>query len=196
MNSPKQTEVRKEGKLRNRAISLLIWILILALTITLFLFFQQNPEKIREFESYGYPGAFVISLVSTATIILPVPGILFIIALGTALNPILIGLISAAGGSIGETTGYMLGRSGRGFTRNNKTLVRAEGWMWKRGFVTVFLFSLIPFLPLDVVGVIAGFIRFPIWKFLLASFLGKTLLHIILIQTGTWGLDTLLKYMG
>ena len=125
MNSPKQTEVRKEGKLRNRAVSLLVLILILALTITLFLFFQQNPEKIREFESYGYPGAFVISLVSTATIILPVPGILLVVALGTTLNPILIGLISAAGGGIGEMTGYMLGRSGRGFTRNNKTLVRA-----------------------------------------------------------------------
>ncbi|MFC2034645.1 TVP38/TMEM64 family protein [Chloroflexota bacterium] len=196
MNSHKQTRARKERKLRNRAIPVLILILVLAITITLFLLFQQNPEKIKEFERYGYSGAFIIGLVSTATIILPVPGILLIIALGTTLNPVLIGLISAMGGSIGEMTGYMLGRSGRGFTRNSKIFVRAEGWMRRRGFITIFLFSLIPFLPLDIVGVVSGILRFPIWKFLLAGFLGKTILHIVLIRTGTWGWDTLLHYIG
>jgi uncharacterized membrane protein YdjX (TVP38/TMEM64 family) len=196
MNSHKQTEVRKGEKLRNRAIPLLILFLVLAITITLFLFFQQNPEKIQEFEKYGYPGAFLISLVSTATIILPTPGFLLIIAIGTTLNLVLVGLISAVGGSIGEMTGYMLGYSGRGFAKSNKMLVRAEGWMRRRGFVTVFLFSLIPFLPFDVVGVVSGVLRFSIWKFLLAGFLGKTLLNIVLIQTGAWGWDALLRYIG
>lgn len=196
MNSHKQTEVRKEKRLRNKAIPLLILFLVLALTITLFLFFQQNPEKIKEFEKYGYPGAFLISLVSTATIILPAPGILLVIAIGATLNPVLVGLISAVGGSIGEMTGYMLGHSGRGFARSNKMLVRAEGWMKRRGFLTVFLFSLIPLLPFDVVGVVSGALHFPIWKFLLACFLGKTLLTIVLIQTGAWGWNALLRYIG
>ena len=197
MNSHEQTEVRKGERLRKRAISLLILILVLTITITLFLFFQQNPENIKEFERYGYLGAFLISLVSTATVILPAPGILLVIALGATLNSVLLGLISAVGGSIGELTGYMLGYSGRGFARsNNKLLVRAEGWMHKRGFLTVFLFSLIPFLPFDVVGVVSGALRFPIWKFLLACFLGKTILNIVLIQTGTWGLDALLRYIS
>jgi len=189
MNSHKQNEVRKWERLRNRAIPLLILILVLAITIALFLFFLQNPEKIKEFEKYGYPGAFLISLVSTATVILPAPGILLVIAIGATLN-------SVVGGSIGEMTGYMLGYSGRGFARNNKMLVRAEGWMRRRGFVTVFLFSLIPLLPFDVVGVVSGTLRFPIWKFLLACFLGKTLLTIVLIQTGAWGWDALLRYIG
>lgn len=196
MNSHKQNEVRKWERLRNRAIPLLILILVLAITIALFLFFLQNPEKIKEFEKYGYPGAFLISLVSTATVILPAPGILLVIALGATLNSVLVGLISALGGSIGEMTGYMLGYSGRGFARSNKMLVRAEGWMRRRGFVTVFLFSLIPLLPFDVVGVVSGALRFPIWKFLLACFLGKTLLTIVLIQTGAWGWDALLRYIG
>ncbi len=196
MNSHKQTKVRKWERLRNRAIPLLILILVLAIAITLFLFFLQNPEKIKEFEKYGYPGAFLISLVSSATVILPAPGILLVIAIGTTLNSVLVGLISAVGGSIGEMTGYMLGYSGRGFARSNKMLVRAEGWMRRRGFLTVFLFSLIPLLPFDVVGVVSGALRFPIWKFLLACFLGKTLLTIVLIQTGAWGWDALLRYIG
>ena len=196
MNSHKQNEVRKWERLRNRAIPLLILILVLAITIALFLFFLQNPEKIKEFEKYGYPGAFLISLVSSATVILPAPGILLVIAIGVTLNSVLVGLISAVGGSIGEMTGYMLGHSGRGFARSNKILVRAEEWMRRRGFVTVFLFSLIPLLPFDVVGVVSGALRFPIWKFLLACFLGKTLLFIVLIQTGAWGWDALLRYIG
>ena len=196
MNSHKQTEVQKMERLRNKAIPLLILLLVLAITITLFLFFQQNPDKIKEFGKYGYPGAFLISLVSTATIILPAPGILLVIAIGATLNSVLVGLISAVGASIGEMTGYMLGHSGRGFTKNNKILIKAEGWMRKRGFMTVFLFSLIPLLPFDVVGVVSGALRFPIWKFLLACFLGKTLLTIVLIQTGAWGWDALLRYIG
>ncbi len=199
MNSHKQTEGWKGKRLGNRAISLLILILVLAITITLFLFFQQNPEKINEFEKYGYPSAFLISLVSTATVILPVPGILLVIAIGATLNSVLVGLISAVGGSIGEMTGYMLGYSGRGFARNNKMLVRATRWMKRmkrRGFVAVFLFSLIPFLPFDVIGVVSGALRFPIWKFLLACFLGKALLYIVLIQAGAWGWDALLRYIG
>ncbi len=196
MNSHKQNEVGKGERLRKKAIPLLILFLVLAITITLFLFFQQNPGQIKEFEKYGYPGAFLISLVSTATIILPAPGILLVIAIGTTLNSVLVGLSSALGASIGEMTGYMLGHSGRGFARSNKILVRAEWWMRRRGFMTVFLFSLIPFLPFDVVGMVSGALRFPIWKFLLACFLGKTLLTIVLIQTGAWGWDALLRYIG
>jgi len=51
-------------------------------------------------------------------------------------------------------------------------------------------------IPIDIVGVISGALRFPIWKFLLAAFLGKTLLIILLIQTGAWGWDALLRYIG
>ena len=196
MNSHQQPEARKKGKLNTRVIPLLILLLVVVITIVLFVFFQQNPEKIKEFEKYGYPGAFLISLVSTATVILPAPGILLIIAIGATLNPVLVGLVSALGGSIGEMTGYLLGHSGRGFASGNKLLVRVEKWMMRRGFVTVFLFSLGPLLPFDVIGVISGALRFPIWKFLLAAFLGKTLLNIVLIQTGAWGWDALLRYIG
>ena len=193
MNSHKQPEVLKKERLQNRAILLLILLLVLAITITLFLYFQQNPDKIKEFENYGYPGAFLISLVSSATIILPTPGLLLLIALGAAFNPVLIGLVGAVGGTVGEITGYVLGHSGRGLTRRNKIFVKAEGWMKRGGFVTIFLFSLLPFLPVDIVGVLAGALRFPMWKFLLACFFGKAILYIVMVQTGDWGWEALLN---
>ena len=102
---------------------------------------------------------------------------------------------SGAGGSLGVLSGYVLGRSGRGFTRNHRFLAKSEEWMKKRGLITVFLFSLLPFLPFDIVGIIAGALRFPIWKFLLACFIGKSILYIILIQAFAWGWDALTRFI-
>jgi uncharacterized membrane protein YdjX (TVP38/TMEM64 family) len=195
VNTHIQPEVSKRERLQRVVILALILLLVLTITITLFLYFQQNPEKMEGFAKYGYPGAFFISLVSTSTVILPMPGILLLIPIGSTLNPILVGLTGAVGGSIGEMTGYALGRSGRGFTRNNKILIRAEGWMRKRGFITIFIFSLIPLLPIDIVGVLSGVLRFSIWKFLLACFLGKAILNIVMIQAGAWGWEALLRYI-
>jgi uncharacterized membrane protein YdjX (TVP38/TMEM64 family) len=192
MNSPQQVEVGEEKRLKKRVISFLMLFLVAAITIALFLLFQNNPDKIKEFQNYGYPGAFLISLVSSATIILPTPGLLLLIALGAAFNPVLVGLVGAVGGAVGEITGYVLGHSGRGLTQRNKLFVKAEGWMKRGGFVTIFLFSLLPFLPVDIVGVVAGALRFPIWKFLLACFFGKAILYIVMVQTGGWGWEALL----
>ncbi|MBA7685104.1 hypothetical protein ES703_93520 [subsurface metagenome] len=170
--------------------------LVIVITVGLFLFSRQHPEKIREFETYGYLGAFLISLVANATIILPMPGLLILIGLGTVCNPILVGLTGAVGGAIGEITGYTAGRSGRGLTGRERMFARAEGWMRRRGFLTIFLFSLLPFLPLDIAGMVGGVLRYSLWKFLLACFLGKTVLYVIIIQTGAWGWEAILRYLG
>ena len=195
MDKREKTNDELRKSLGKKILSVTVVVLVVALSIALFLFFRQNPENIEGLESYGYAGAFLISLVSTATVILPAPGVLLLIAIGAICNPILVGLVGAAGGSIGELSGYVLGRGGRGFANQNRILLKAEGWMKKRGFLTVFLFSLIPFLPFDIVGIVAGALRFPIWKFLLASFIGKTILYIILIQAGSWGWDALLRFI-
>ncbi len=195
-NTYNQTKVEKGGFLKGRAVSVLTLILVIAITLALFILFRYNPESIKGFENYGYPGAFLIGLVSNATVILPAPGQLLLIAIGSVSNPLLVGVLGAAGGSIGEMTGYMLGRGGRGFAQNNKMVLRAEAWMKKRGFVTVFLFSLIPFLPVDIAGVVAGALRFKVWKFLLACFLGKTILYIVIIKTSSWGWEALLPYIS
>ena len=150
-------------------------------------------EFVRGLEGYSYLGAFFISLVSNATIILPMPSLLLLFALGAAFNPILVGLVSAAGGAIGELSGYMAGRSGRGIALNNKWFTRAERWMRRWGTLTVFVFSLVPIFPLDAAGVAAGVLHFPIRKFLVACFLGKTLLYVAMALFGAWGWEALLR---
>jgi len=46
------------------------------------------------------------------------------------------------------------------------------------------------------VGIAAGALRFPVWKFLLFCWLGRTILYISIALFGAWGLETILPYPG
>jgi len=173
-------------------IPLLTLFLVIAITFIIFLY----RDRVSELENLGYLGAFLISLVSNASIVLPMPSLLLLFALGAAFNPVLIGVVGGAGGTIGELSGYMAGRSGRVVSRNDKWFIRAERWMSRWGTLTIFIFSLVPLLPFDAAGVTAGVLRFPIRKFLVACFLGKTLLYVAMALFGAWGWEALLRYMS
>lgn len=190
MSDGEQTQA--ETMLKKSFVPLLILLLVVTITVVLFIY----RDRVSEFEELGYLGTFLISLVANATIILPMPGLLLLIPLGAVFNPVLVALIGGAGGAIGELSGYFVGYSGRRIARNNKWFVRAKDWMRKWGAIAIFVFALAPFLPLDIAGIVAGAFHFPIWKFLLACFLGKTLLYIVMVLTGVWGWEALLRYFG
>jgi membrane protein YqaA with SNARE-associated domain len=192
----KQAGVEKEGRLRKKVIPLLTLLLVVAVTVGLFVFSQRCPGKIEEFESYGYLGAFLISMVSNATVILPVPGILVFLPIVTAFNPVLLGLVGATGGVIGEITGYMAGYSGSGVIQDSRMYARVEGWMKRWGAWAVFVFAAVPLLPLDIAGMVAGAIRFPLWKFLLVAWVGKSLKYIGLLVAAFYGWELVLPYFS
>ena len=185
-NQDKSVEVEKRSWLRRNLVPLLTAFLVIAIVAGLFLFSHFYPEKVKEFENYGYPGAFLISLVTNATVILPFPGIVVLFALGAACNPVFVGLAAGIGGTIGEMTCYLLGYSGRGVVENRRMYQRAVKWLKRWGSLTVFVFALTP-LPFDVLGIGAGILRFPFWKFFIACWLGKTILYIAMALAGYWG---------
>ena len=192
ISNNEQAKQVKEKRLKKNIISILTLLLVIAITVALFLY----RDSVAELDNYGYLGAFLISLVANATIVLPMPGLLLLFALGAAFNPILVGLAGAAGGAIGEMSGYIAGYSGHRFARNNKMYARVEGWMRKWGTMTIFVFSLAPFLPFDVAGMVAGVLHFPIWKFLVACWFGKALLYIGMALAGAWGWEVILRYFS
>jgi|TARA_B100000315_G_scaffold112002_1_gene102702 membrane protein YqaA with SNARE-associated domain len=192
--SDKSVWGKKGSWLKTKIIPLLVLLLVIAITVSLFILTQRYPEKIEEFESYGYLGVFLISLVSNATVILPVPGILVIFPLAATYNPVLVGLIGATGGVIGEITGYLAGYSGRGMVKTGRMYNRVEGWMKRWGAWAIFVFAVTPFLLLDVAGMVAGALRFSFWKFILVAWVGKSLKYIILMLTVAWGWDAGLRF--
>lgn len=186
-------EVERRGQVRKKIVPLLTILLVVAISVGLFLY----RDRVAELGYYGYPGAFLVGLVSNASVILPLPGIVVLFALGAALNPVLIGLTGATGGIIGEMTGFMAGYSGREMVqREGRAYIRAENWMRRWGGWAVFAFAAVPLPVFDVAGVVAGVLRYPIWKFLLIGWVGKSIKYIFLVLAGAWGWEAMLSYFG
>ena len=109
---------------------------VIAVTVSLHLVYGRHPERLVELENYIYGGAFLISLVGNATIILPSAVLLILTNMSIVLypatglfGPIMVGLAGGVGAAIGEITGYMVGYSGRGIAKRSKLYGRVEGWV-------------------------------------------------------------------
>jgi membrane protein YqaA with SNARE-associated domain len=158
--------------------------------------YKEYPGKIKELETYGYLGAFIIAALSAATIIVPVPGLLIIFTLGAVLNPLLLGVISGIGGTLGELTGYLLGYSGRAAIQNIKLYRRMEYWMRRWGGITLLVLAAIPNPVFDVAGAVAGALRFPVWKFCLYGGIGRIIKHTLVAYAGAWGVESIFRFFG
>lgn len=145
----------------------LVFIILLSAIIFIF------RDKLVDFESYGYLGIFVISVLGNATIILPVPVILTAFLGGGIFNPLLVGLVSSFGATIGELTGYIAGRSGRVVIKNNAKFEKIEKWMAKYGLWTIFVLAVIPNPAFDLAGIVSGATKIPVWKYFLVTWAGK-----------------------
>ena len=195
INNSQQMEMEKkeELRLRDRVIPLLTLLLVIAISVGLF-FYGRNPERIAQLKGYGYLGVFLVSLIGNATVLLlPAAVLPILVAIGVvlypvtgSLGPVLIGVVGGAGAAIGEISGYMVGYSGRGVVRNKKIYLRLVGWMRRWGALAIFVFSLMP-LVFDLAGMAAGVLRFPLWKFIIVCWLGRTLLYVVVIVLATMG---------
>lgn len=157
--------------------------------------------QLRDFEQYGYVGAFVISAMAGATIIVYIPGVPVVFTLGWVLPyPFLVGIAAGLGEALGEFTGYAAGRGGHQLLsekyKQNKYYARVQRWMTNRGYLTLFLASAVfnPFF--DVIGATAGAMRFPPWKFYLVCAAGKTVKGTYVAYMGALGLGYILQWFG
>jgi membrane protein YqaA with SNARE-associated domain len=160
-----------KSNLRQRILSILALVLIAGLTILLFIY----RERIQKLEMLGYPGIFLISLLSNASLILPVPGVLFTSAMGAIFDPFWVAIAAGSGSALGELSGYLAGFSGRGVVTHTKWTDQLERWMRRYGDLTVLVLAIIPNPLFDVAGILAGALRMPLWRFILWCWLGKTI---------------------
>lgn len=142
------------------------------------------PIDVRGLEAYGYVGIFLLALISNATVVLPAPYLVAVFAAGQYFNPLLLGLAAGLGAALGETTGYLAGYGGSAVAEKSETYRKAEGWMSRYGFFALIVVATIPSPLFDVVGMVAGALKYPYWKFLLAAAIGKCVKTTVLAVSG------------
>jgi membrane protein YqaA with SNARE-associated domain len=169
-----------------------------AIVLTLIVLAVIYRDKLEDLQGYGYFGVFVVCILAGGTVIVPVPGLPMVFTMGGILTPYYVGLAAGLGEGVGVLTAYMAGRGGRKTfeTRFYSSYIKIEGWMKQRGTLFLFLSSSVlnPFFVL--IGATAGAMRFPLWKFFFACCAGKTVKGMWVAYLGSWGLPTILRWLG
>ena len=149
---------------------------------TSYMFFRH---ELRQMGDLGYLGVFIINLLSSATLFVPAPGFIAVAALGGVLNPWLVGIAAGAGASLGETTGYLAGIGGKAVLEDRPIYQRLHRWIERYGPFAIFVMAALPNPLFDIGGLIAGMMGMPIWQFVLATFLGKSVRFIVIAIGGS-----------
>jgi membrane protein YqaA with SNARE-associated domain len=182
--------LKKSMKSKYKKIIALVAIVLMSVSIVLFW------DEIAKLESYGYLGIFIISILGSATIVIPAPTILATFIGGGIFNPFLVGIVSAFGATIGELTGYIAGSSGRAIINKEEKLLKVEGWMKKYGLWTVFVLAVVPNPLFDLAGMVSGAGKIPVWKFLLVTLAGKTIKFLVIAFIGAGSVSVLGSFIN
>lgn len=188
------TESPDRGRMVRVAASVVAIVVITAASFWL----AFNPEFVLRFGNWGYLGAFLISLIASATIILPAPGIAVVIAMSTALDPVLLGIVAGIGSAFGELSGYIAGVSGRALVPEEKRphFERLHRLTDRYGAILLLGLAAIPFPLFDFAGIIAGILRIRVLTFVVMVTVGKSIKYVIMILLGAGTLAYLQETFG
>ena len=198
---PNTVQPSTASSARNLRILQILTVVIIIAAVAGTVWLQGQRELLDRIghSPWALPALFAISVISSATLFLPVPGLAITTLVGSLLNPILVGIVAGIGQTLGELSGYMAGYSGQGLVNQTPVYERLKGWMTRNAFMAelvVFVLAIIPNPVFDAAGMAAGALRFPVWKYLLAAGLGKVIKNILFAYAGALGIDWLAKVFG
>lgn len=161
------------------------------------------PQVTDHLTGFGYAGVFLTNLLSTSTVVIPVPGLTataqaLIIREGNhTAYPWLVGLLGGLAMGLGEVTLYYAGYLGADLVRGRdlpgpewlrKAIHRVgAGVTWLMGhwgMATLFVLSAVPNPFFEVAGITAGSVRMPFRRFFVAAVAGKILRGMLLAYLG------------
>jgi uncharacterized membrane protein YdjX (TVP38/TMEM64 family) len=178
-------EKKQGGRFSKRTLNIIrvvVLLAVIAITIVLVI----NRDKLQGLQAYGYPGIFLFSILANATILIPVPGVIFTSAMGAVFNPLWVSVAAGSGAALGELSGYLAGFSGQAVVEDSKRYDQVVRWMEKYGELTTLVLAFIPNPLFDLAGLIAGLLKMPVWKFLLYCTIGKILKMMMFAYAGGW----------
>jgi membrane protein YqaA with SNARE-associated domain len=153
-------------------------------------------KDLLDLDKVGYPAIAALSFFASAGMVIPVPGMASVCAGGWQLDPLTVALVAGATGTVGELTGYMLGYSGSGIARKGRIYQRIEGWMKRRGWLVIFLLSVLPNPIFDLAGISAGVLRYPVRWFLAWIWVGTFLKFLMVAYACAFSVDSVMGFFG
>ena len=170
----------------------LLRIFALLVVIGLSIYLIKIRDHIASLRVYGYPGIFLIALLSSATVLIPAPGLAFIFSLGAVLHPIIVALVGGCGAGLGELSGYVAGYTGHAVIERMDVYERIAPHIQKYGALGIFLLACIPNPFFDLAGIAAGVLRIPLGFFLVAAMTGNIIKMLIFAYAGSVSLNWLI----
>lgn len=180
-----------------------IGIALVGMTAALVFAYTIGGEELVK--KLGYIGVFAFAVIGSASMFIPVPGAAAGITLGLLLDPIpylpvpqpiLVGVIVAAGSAVGELTGYSTGVGGRSVIGNSRIGRILVSLMRRHGTLTVFCVAAVPNPFIDVGGIAAGVAGMTMRRFMTVMFIGKCINYITIAYLATSGYDALQRFFG
>ena len=144
---------------------------------------------------WGYLGVFVSEMVSSAAILIPLPAHNYAMAMAITLDPYMLGLAVGIGAGLGEITGYLLGKAGKGVLTGGGWFTRFQSMAGKRFGLAILVFAFMP-APIDFVGMLAGAAGYPAWRFIAIACLGKVMKITLLTVAGSYGLPLIIDFLS
>jgi membrane protein YqaA with SNARE-associated domain len=199
-DNPAQENVASKKSMRRAYALGIIGIVLTILMAVAIIYFD---EQVREMQQYGYIGAFLISILGGATIIIPVPMLAIVFALGGVMPfPWLVALSAALGELVGALTIYMTGHgAGRAISTNKhgriqKTYDRMLGLMERRGAITLFVVTSIVNPFFYPAAFACGALRFGLKKYIAIVLVGKIIKCMTIVYAGYFGLKGIFRAFG
>jgi membrane protein YqaA with SNARE-associated domain len=149
----------------------------------------------------GYWGAFIITIISNAALIIPIPYGTVLFLLGSVgLNPWLLGALTGLAAVLGEIVGYWIGRgAGNLFSREyQEKFRRLNNLIIRRPRLIpllIFFFGVTP-LPDDIILIPLGMIKYSFWKTIIPDACGKLIMTTGMALAGKYSLTATQHLLG
>ncbi|RME91259.1 MAG: DedA family protein [Anaerolineae bacterium] len=164
--------------------------LLTALGLTIYLI--SIREQARHLAAYGYPGIFLLALLSNATVLIPLPGLAVVFAMGSVFHPVGVALAAGTGGALGELSGYLAGFGGQAVVERADIYNKIVPWVQRYGGPVILILAAIPNPFFDLVGIAAGALKIPLHKFLLWCWPGQIIKMLLFAYSGSLSINWLL----
>lgn len=141
----------------------------------------SGSRDAEDYAALGYVGVATANFLNSATLFSPIPAFVATFLAASVLNPVILVLLSSSVVTVGESVPYFLGGGVNKAFADYKWHKQLRHYFYKSPFLFLVVWIGLP-NPVQSLGqVFAGTVKYPFWKYSLATFLGNLIWFSIVV---------------